>query len=168
VSPAAVAEWAADVLAALEVEFGREPLCYTFRNFAAEGNCAGLSKYPLWISDPSSPAGKPVVPAPWAKWAVHQHSTSGSLDRDVANYADLSAMRKALGERAPRKVIHWHVKDITTLAGAAERHRTTPQVMLRLARREGHVYGREMTRYIERRDWRAHLPLGAELFAYET
>lgn len=168
VSPAAVAEWACDVQAALEVDYDRVPLLYTFRNFAAEGNCAGLAKYPLWISDPSDAAGQPQVPAPWTGWAIHQHSTSGAIDRDVANYATLDAMQDALGRRAPRKVIHWHVNGIVTLAGVAERHHTTPQVMLRLARREHHVYRPEMQRYIERRDWHAHLPLEVELFAYET
>ena len=99
--PAAVAAWAADVLQDLRRTFGRVPLVYTFRNFAAAGNCAGLGSYPLWISDPSSPAGHPQVPAPWPTWALHQYATAGNIDRDVSSYATQAAMRAALGKGTP-------------------------------------------------------------------
>jgi lysozyme len=96
--PAAVSAWAADVLKGLRDTFGRTPLIYTFLNFAADGNCAGLGSYPLWISDPSSPAGHPRVPAPWTTWALHQYATTGNIDRDVSSYATPAAMRAALGK----------------------------------------------------------------------
>lgn len=96
-----VAAWAQDVLTLLEHGLGRLPLVYTFRNFAAAGNCAGLGGYPLWISDPDHTAGQPQVPAPWTKAAIHQYATTGAIDRDVALYGTLAEMQTALGRRTP-------------------------------------------------------------------
>lgn len=96
--PAAVDAWAADVMAALKQRLGREPLLYTFISFAQAGNCSHLGKYPLWISNPSRRAGHPQVPAPWRKWAIHQYTITGPIDRDVANYPSRAAMEAALGK----------------------------------------------------------------------
>lgn len=101
IGPAAVSAWAASVLSDLRKTFGRMPLIYTFLSFANEGNCAGLGSYPLWMSDPSSAAGHPRVPAPWKTWALHQYATSGNIDRDVSFYATPAAMRAALGKGTP-------------------------------------------------------------------
>jgi lysozyme len=101
--PAAVSVWAGAVMAILESHFGRPPLLYTFRSFAAEGNCAGLGGYPLWISDPDHPAGRPTVPAPWKTYAIHQYGITGAIDRDFAAYPTLAAMRAALGRIPPPK-----------------------------------------------------------------
>jgi lysozyme len=109
VGPAAVSAWAVTVLKQLQARLGRIPLLYTFLDFAGEGNCAGLGGYPLWISDPSSPAGHPRVPAPWSTWALHQYATTGNIDRDVSSYATPAAMTAALGKRAPKPAIR---KDI--------------------------------------------------------
>jgi len=83
-APAQVAaygrNWCADVAKAT----GRTPIVYTFISFAQQGNCAGLGGHPLWIADPSSPAGRPTVPAPWTHWAFHQYASS-TLDKDVFN-----------------------------------------------------------------------------------
>jgi GH25 family lysozyme M1 (1,4-beta-N-acetylmuramidase) len=95
--PAAVSAWGTAVMADLHTQFNRTPFLYTFINFAKEGNTEGLGKYPLWISDPSSPAGHPVVPAPWKDWTIHQYSTSAPIDRDVAKFATVAAMQKAMG-----------------------------------------------------------------------
>jgi len=38
------------------------------------------------------------VPRPWRHWAIHQYDISGPIDRDVANYPSLAAMRRALGK----------------------------------------------------------------------
>lgn len=97
---AAVAAWAVKVQEGLASTFKRTPLLYTFLDFAASGNCAGLGHYPLWIADPNNDAGRPRVPAPWKTWTIHQYSSSGNLDRDVAKFASLKAMRKALGKTA--------------------------------------------------------------------
>jgi GH25 family lysozyme M1 (1,4-beta-N-acetylmuramidase) len=95
--PAQVSSWAVEVMALLAKYLKRTPILYTYLSFAYEGNCAGLGKYPLWISDPSSPMGKPVVPGPWKTWTIHQYSTSGVIDLDVANFATVKAMQEAFG-----------------------------------------------------------------------
>jgi GH25 family lysozyme M1 (1,4-beta-N-acetylmuramidase) len=102
--PEAVSSWAADVTARLRRALDRHPVVYTYLSFAEAGNCAGLGGYPLWISNPSRPAGRPQVPAPWRTWAIHQYSITGSIDRDVANYSSRAAMAAALGvpPAAPR------------------------------------------------------------------
>src|SRR5215469_2929135 len=100
-SPAQVSRWANAVMADLHTRFNRAPLLYTFIDFANQGNTKGLERYPLWISDPSSPAGHPVVPAPWKDWTIHQYSTSAPIDRDVAKFATVASMQKALGAPLP-------------------------------------------------------------------
>ena len=96
---AAVSAWADNVQAQLESRLDRPPLLYTFIDFAQEGNCAGLERYPLWIAAPSDPPGQPQVPSPWKSWAIHQYDITGNIDRDVANYADQAAMFDALGKK---------------------------------------------------------------------
>lgn len=100
-TPAEVDTWAAEVMAEIEKRLSRTPLLYTYLDFAREGNCASLGRYPLWISDPSSPRGRPQVPAPWKDWAIHQYSTAEPIDRDVAEYPTLAAMQRALGKHEP-------------------------------------------------------------------
>jgi lysozyme len=116
--PAAASAWAVSVQQQLHARLGRTPLLYTFPNFAGEGNCAGLGGYPLWISDPSSPAGHPRVPAPWSTWALHQYETTGSIDRDVSSYATPAAMIAALGKTPPKPVIR---KDIEMILVEVDR-----------------------------------------------
>ena len=99
--PAALAAWALDVLRTLRTKLDRQPLLYTFLSYADDGNCAGLEEFPLWVADPSSPAGKPRVPPPWHTFAIHQWSISAPLDRDLAAFASLKAMRAALGKHVP-------------------------------------------------------------------
>jgi len=99
--PAAVSAWAVRVMANLKETLNRTPILYTYLDFAYSGNTAGLGKYPLWISDPSSPAGKPQVPSPWTSWAIHQYVTTGEIDRDLANFASVKAMQDAFGVASP-------------------------------------------------------------------
>jgi Glycosyl hydrolases family 25 len=107
-----VAAWGVEVQSQLHTRLGRRPLLYTFIDFAKQGNCAGLGDYPLWIADPSNPAGHPVVPAPWKTWAIHQYATTANIDRDVANYASQSALVDALGKPKPPPE-----SDVTSLGG---------------------------------------------------
>jgi lysozyme len=101
IGPSAVSAWADRVMSELRSQYGRAPLLYTDLNFARTGYCAGLGGYPLWISDPSSPEGSPVVPGPWHSWAIHQYGITGAIDRDLAAYPSLAAMRTALGHTPP-------------------------------------------------------------------
>lgn len=59
-------------------------------NFAADG---------LWIADPSSPAGKPDIQH---AWIFHQYSEKGGIDHDVANFANVEALREWCGLGAPK------------------------------------------------------------------
>lgn len=106
-SPAGVSAWAGAVMTDLHTRFNRTPILYTFISFAQEGNTKGLGRYPLWISDPSSPPGHPVVPPPWKDWVLHQYSITAPIDRDLAKFATVAAMQKALGAApAPPKPGH--------------------------------------------------------------
>lgn len=98
---AEVSAWAHAVLGELGWRIERTPLVYTFESFAQAGNCAGLGRYPLWIADPSDPAGHPAVPPPWTRWTIQQTGITGSIDRDVAAFASLADMAAALGRKLP-------------------------------------------------------------------
>lgn len=100
--PARVSAWAQDVTGLISRALSRPCIVYTFLSFAEAGNCAGLGHWPLWMADPSSPPGHPRVPAPWKSWAIHQYSISGGIDRDIASWDDLPAMRGDLGKRQPQ------------------------------------------------------------------
>lgn len=94
--PAQVAAYAQAWCAGVAQATGRPPVLYTFLSFAQQGNCAGLGRYPLWIAEPSAPAGRPTVPAPWKSWTFHQYGTtkvgSNTVDVDVFN-GDAAALR---------------------------------------------------------------------------
>ncbi len=96
--PTDVDKWAAHVMSELHDRLHRMPVLYTFLSFAEAGNTASLGKYPLWIADPSSPPGHPRIPLPWKTWTMHQYDISGSIDRDVANFATKAGMERALGK----------------------------------------------------------------------
>jgi GH25 family lysozyme M1 (1,4-beta-N-acetylmuramidase) len=131
-SAAQVSQWARDVMGLLERDLHRVPIFYTFISFAQEGNCAGLGRYPLWIADPSSPAGSPRVPAPWKTWSVHQYKITGPIDRDVANFHDLTAFRHALGRKKPPVTIREVETDgHESLFELAAKHGTAPSTIIR-------------------------------------
>lgn len=80
---AAVAKWAKSWCEIVTRRTGRTPIVYTYLSFARAGNCNGLGGYPLWIADPSAPAGRPNVPPPWTDWSIHQYA-SKPVDLDIA------------------------------------------------------------------------------------
>ena len=43
---------------------------YTYIDFARQGNCDGLSGYPLWLAYPNATA--PASPPPWHRWTFWQ------------------------------------------------------------------------------------------------
>ena len=103
-SPARVAEYARNWCADVHHATGHTPIVYTFLAFAQAGNCAGLGHYPLWIAEPSAPAGRPVVPSPWSAWKFHQYGTarvgSNTVNVDVFN-GDTAALKKFANPAAP-------------------------------------------------------------------
>ena len=159
-SPANCSEWAQAVLEELKAQTGRSPILYTFLSFADEGHCAGLGRWPLWIADPSSPPGKPRVPAPWHDWAIHQFSIKAPLDRDIANFHDLAAMRSALGRKVPKVTITLHKADgKQSLAQIAAAHGTGVSTVLRLTAEHG-KYDAPMAAYLDA-VFKGALPPGA-------
>jgi hypothetical protein len=140
--PGHVAAWAGQVLAELEHQLDRVPVLYTYLSFARAGNCAGLGGYPLWISDPSSPAGSPRIPGPWSRWAIHQHSITGSIDRDLAAYGSLAGMRGALGKKGTpvpvEQTVVWKAAGSgKSLAQLAADKKTAASTILRLTAQAG-------------------------------
>jgi lysozyme len=56
---------------------------YTFIDFAREGNCDGLSGYPLWLAYPATAA--PSTPPPWHRWTFWQWGQRNGTDTDAFN-----------------------------------------------------------------------------------
>jgi lysozyme len=102
-SPARVSEFARNWCADVTRDTGHTPVVYTFLSFAQQGNCAGLGHYPLWIAEPSLPAGRPIVPQPWSTWAFHQYGTApvGTNTVDVNVFHGDNAALKAFANPAP-------------------------------------------------------------------
>jgi GH25 family lysozyme M1 (1,4-beta-N-acetylmuramidase) len=67
---------------------------YTNLFMAQSGNCAGLGDSPLWIADPSSPPGKPVIPEPWKLWTAHQYGVVKGIDVDLVNVETVNQLAK--------------------------------------------------------------------------
>lgn len=127
-----VALWAQDALRLMETSLGRRPLVYTDLSFGDSGACQGLGPWPLWVADPSSPAGHPRLPWPWTSWAVHQWQIVG-IDRDAAVYGSLAEMRALLGKPVPGGNVTEHTTGgALSLAGLADQYKTDPSVILRL------------------------------------
>jgi GH25 family lysozyme M1 (1,4-beta-N-acetylmuramidase) len=105
-SPQRVAEYARNWCADVHQATGHTPIVYTFLDFAHQGNCAGLGHYPLWIAEPSAPAGRPVVPQPWSTWKFHQYGTTrvgtNTVDVNVFN-GDTAALKKFANPAAESK-----------------------------------------------------------------
>ncbi len=99
-----MAEYARNWCADVQRASGHTPVVYTFLSFAEEGNCAGLGHYPLWIAEPSAPAGRPVVPKPWSTWKFHQYGTTrvGTNTVDVNVFNGDTAALKQFANPAPK------------------------------------------------------------------
>ena len=83
-SPADVAACAVAFMAELDRLVPHNPRgVYTFIDFAREGNCDGLSGYPLWLAYPS--ANAPASPPPWHRWTFWQYGTRNGTDADGFN-----------------------------------------------------------------------------------
>jgi len=54
----------------------------------------------LWIADPSSPKGRPNIDH---AWTIHQYSSAGGTDRNVANFANRGSMAVWAGKPVTAK-----------------------------------------------------------------
>jgi len=143
--------WALTVLSLLRRDWDREPLLYSYLSFIDAGNCASLGKFPLWISDPSSAPGHPRVPRPWKTFAIHQTAITGPVDRDLARYPGLAAMRAALGrQEAPVRVrVSEYTSDGTkTLREVAAAHDAVPSELLRLTAIAGGRFAPDLAKWV--------------------
>jgi lysozyme len=79
---------------------------YTFIDFAKEGNCQGLSGWPLWLAYPNASA--PAPPPPWVKWTFWQWGTRTGVDADAFNgtVADLDAWIASFAPSPPGPFKH--------------------------------------------------------------
>lgn len=83
-SPQATAACAEAFMAELVTLRPHNPVgVYTYINFANEGNCAGLERYPLWLAYPAASAPKP--PPPWVAWTFWQWGQRNGIDADAFN-----------------------------------------------------------------------------------
>lgn len=69
---------------------GHRVVLYCNRDFWLVRDRTGGCGDGLWIADPDAPAGHPRVQHPWL---IHQYSDAGGLDRDIANFPSLAALR---------------------------------------------------------------------------
>jgi LysM repeat protein len=95
----------------------------------------------LWIADPSSPAGSPLIKDPWL---IHQYGSPGGVDADVAQFPTQSAMfswaqRGGPGKPAPLPkppprpgYPTYKVVEGDTLSGIATRHNVSVEALVRL------------------------------------
>jgi hypothetical protein len=80
--------------AAVEKEANCKLVIYTNLSMAESGACANLGNNPLWIANPSRPAGNPQIPHPWTKWYFHQWGERKGIDEDICNFKSLEAFYK--------------------------------------------------------------------------
>jgi GH25 family lysozyme M1 (1,4-beta-N-acetylmuramidase) len=78
---------------------GHKRLLYCNREFWTSRDTTSDCGDGLWIADPDSPAGHPAVEHPWL---IHQYGTAGGVDRDVANFASVAAMKTWADPAAPK------------------------------------------------------------------
>ncbi|MEV0280100.1 GH25 family lysozyme [Streptomyces sp. NPDC050610] len=73
---------------------GHKVILYCNRDYWLHRDTTSQAGDGLWIADPEHAAGHPAVKHPWT---FHQYSSAGNLDRDVANFADMDALRSWAG-----------------------------------------------------------------------
>lgn len=133
--PAEVAAAAKQFIEEVNHETGASCWVYTFLFFAESGNCDGLGNNPLWIADPSSPPGRPRVPAPWNLWTAHQYGIFRGIDADVVNVEDVAQLAKLGAFRAspnpPESVVTLRLEDAKGPFQTEEFHETTQLLQLR-------------------------------------
>lgn len=101
-------------------------LLYCNRDFWLTRDRTSFCGDGLWIADPDAPAGQPRVKHPWL---LHQYSEASGLDRDVAAFTDVAAMRAWATKASPSPAPHHPapVVHLAHIAAAARRDSTAPQ-----------------------------------------
>lgn len=74
-----------------------QSMLYCNLNFWLNRDSSGKYGNGLWIADPSAPAGKPRIKAPWL---IHQYGIVGGIDADLGNFASKAAL-KTWADKAP-------------------------------------------------------------------
>jgi hypothetical protein len=69
---------------------GHRVLLYCNKSFWLHRDTTSFCGDGLWIADPDSAAGHPAVEHPWT---IHQYSSAGGTDRNVANFASAAALK---------------------------------------------------------------------------
>ena len=128
-SAGAVAECAQAFMAELVSLRPQNPVgVYTYIDFAKEGNCEGLSQYPLWLAYPALDA--PAPPPPWTAWTFWQWGTRNGVDADAFNgtAADLDAFIARYTASSPSGPPYRHTTTAgQTLGAIASSRNTTPE-----------------------------------------
>jgi hypothetical protein len=75
-------------------------LLYCNRDFWLHRDSTSFVGDGLWIADPDAPAGHPHITHPWL---IHQYSSAGDTDRNVANFADKAALQAWAAKGTPPK-----------------------------------------------------------------
>jgi hypothetical protein len=95
-------------------------LLYCNRDFWLHRDHTSFAGDGLWIADPGVAAGHPRVEH---SWVMHQYSEAGGTDRDVANFANVAALRtwaaKGTTPKPPAPAAKPHV-DLSNLIVAAK------------------------------------------------
>lgn len=78
-------------------------LLYCNRDFWLNRDTTSFCGDGLWIADPDAAAGHPRVEH---AWTVHQYSSAGGLDRNVANFASVAALRTWAAKHAAAEPGH--------------------------------------------------------------
>lgn len=98
---------------------------YSFIDFARQGNCDGLSGYPLWLAYPSATA--PASPPPWHRFTFWQWGQRDGTDADAFN-GTVSQLDDWIASFRPQSGPFRHVAPGNrTLGQIAAARSTTPQ-----------------------------------------
>lgn len=164
-SPAAVAACAQAFMRELDVLVPYNPRgVYTFISFAKEGNCSGLSRYPLWLAYPDLTA--PAPPPPWAKWTFWQWGQRNGTDADAFNgtsvkLADWIASYAPAPAPPPEGPIKAVADGRSSLRTFAHAHgRTAQEAVWATAMHAPGGYGPAQRGYIAAGNWDALMPEG--------
>lgn len=169
-SPATVSSWARALAAELAMVYGRRPIIYTYEDFIHQGNCDGLGQYFLWIASIRTP-GLPRIPGVWQDWFAQQYAQDGNLDRDVAHFSTLSAMRAAMGRPSFRQVEDvWVTVGMGSLVEWSHDAKTEiPEALRRtLLASADHQWEPVLHDYLATGDLNARMPAGIHLRYLKT